>query len=433
MLDGISLSYQILDFRKWIEKTRIQFFDSIDRDSGQLKTRDRTKKEKPWITIQTVTRKGVFEHYLLTLTETERHDSKTGITTYSTWLRINGSLHKNYQKGSNFKPFRYWEVLIEIRHLCQSLNLDPTKVKIDNLEIGLNLPFWLNPFEYLDSRLLAYKTTEFIKYRPGTNHRSIGFVSDLWDYSFKIYDKGLQNDLHQNLLRVEVKSHGLSKLEKYKINYLSDLLDKEKVFSLLSLLEEAWHDVLIFDIDSLNPQIKPRERDFFREAKYSKYWIELAKKKSQKEKFQSQKKKLKRLTEKYGSGTHAKILELIRFEWHLRFENFQLFKGWNENQPTKDFQLFKDTVKVEILETSFFQSVVARTCQSCGRDITSQRKNSKFCSETKYGPEAKRCRNFDSNPRNNRKRKEDRFYRIGPTLFDVRPYFTMSNQIGSGH
>jgi len=149
MLDGESLSYQILDSMKWIETTGIQFFDSIDRDSGQLKTRDRTKKEKPWITIQTVTRKGVFEHYLLTLTETKRHDSKTGITSNSTWLRINGSFHKNYQKGSNFKPFRYCEVLIEIRHLCQSLNLEPSKVKIDNLEIGLNLPVWFNPFEFL--------------------------------------------------------------------------------------------------------------------------------------------------------------------------------------------------------------------------------------------------------------------------------------------
>jgi hypothetical protein len=423
MLDGVCLSYEIQD-RKWIESTGIQFFDSVDLDSAELKKKDRTKEEEPWILIQTVTRKGNFGHYLLTLTETEKKDINTGITTKSIWLRINGSFHKNNQGGSNFKPFRYWEVLIEIRNLCQSLNLDPTKVKIDSLEIGLNLPFWLNPIEFLDSRLLAYKTTEFIKYRPGTNHRSIGFVSDLWEYSIKIYDKGLQNGLHQNLLRVEVKTHGLSKLEKYKINYLSDLLDKEKVFSLLSLLEEAWHDVLIFDIDLLNPQIKPRDRDFFREAKYSKYWIELAKKKSKKdkEKFQSEKKKLKRLTKKYGSGTHTKILELIRFEWYLRFENFQDFKGWNENQPTKDFQLFKDTVKVEILETSFSQSEVKRFCKSCGKDISNQRKNSKFCSETMFGPDAKRCRNKDSNPRNNQKKRVYSFYRIGPTLFDVGPF-----------
>ena len=420
MLDGTSLLSEIKDYRTWIETTGIQFFDSVDLDSAELKKKDRTKEEEPWILISTVTKKGKFGHYQLTLTETEKKDTITGITTKSVWLRINGSFHKNNQEGSNFKPFRYWEVLIEIKNLCQSLNLDPTKVKIDHLEIGLNLPVWFKPFEFLDSRLLAYKTNEFTKWRPGFDKTRIGFDSDFCQYLIKIYDKGLQNGLNQNLLRFEVKTHGLSKLKKYKIKTLSDLLDQEKVFGLLRLLQEAWQDVLIFDIDLFNKQISSKDKDYFREAKYSKYWIDLAKK--DKDRFQDEKKKLRKLTEKYGSGTHAKILDLIRIEWQLRFENFQDFKGWNKYQPTKDFQLFKDTLKVEILETSFLQSEVKRFCQTCGKDISNQRKGSKFCSETMFGPDAKRCRNKDSNPRNNQKKRVDRFYRIGPTLFDVDLY-----------
>ena len=31
-------------------------------------------------------------------------------------------------------------------------------------------------------------------------------------------------------------------------------------------------------------------------------------------------------------------------------------------------------------------------------------------------------KNKDSNPRNNQKKRVDRFYRIGPTLFDVGPF-----------
>ena len=47
-------------------------------------------------------------------------------------------------------------------------------------------------------------------------------------------------------------------------------------------------------------------------------------------------------------------------------------------------------------------------CITCGRDISSQKKGSKFCSEMLYGREAKKCRNRDSNPRNNLKMKQDR-------------------------
>jgi hypothetical protein len=420
MVDGISLETEILDSKKWIESTGTQFFGQCDFDSGEVKKKDRPEKEKPWIAVQTLTRNGNFEHYLLTLTETEKKDTNTGITTKSVWLRINGSLHKNNQGGSNFKPFRYLELINEISHLCQSLNLDPTKVKIESLEIGLNLPVWFNPFEFLHSRLLAYKTTEFTKWRPGFDHKRIGFVSDYWEYSIKIYDKGLQNGLIENLMRFEFATHGLEMVKKYGIKNLSDLLDQEKVFGLLRLLEEAWQSVLIFDIDLFNPRITAKDKDYFREAKYSKYWIDLSE--NDKSRFQDEKKKLRKLTEKYGTGIHAKILKLIQTEWQLRFENFQDFKGWNDKPQTNDFQLFNNTVKVEILEPSLLPTVVTRTCKTCGKDISGQRKNSKFCSETKYGPEAKQCRNIDSNPRNNQKKKMDRFYRIGPTLFDVRPY-----------
>jgi hypothetical protein len=405
---------------QWIESTGIQFFDSIDRNSGQLKIRDRTKKEKPWIAIQTVTRIADFEHYRLILTESESHDKRTGITSRSTWLRINGSLHKNHQKGTNFKPFRYSDVMIEIRFLCQGLNLDPAKVKIGNLEIGLNLPVWFSPFEFLDSRLLADKTTEFTKYRPGTNHRRIGFVSDFWDYSIKIYDKGLQNGLKEFLLRFEVQTHGMRELKKYRIKNLAELMDQEKVFRLLRILEEAWQDVLIFDVDLNHTQITTKEKVYFRQAQYSKYWIDLSK--SDEQGFQDQKKKLRKLNEKYGTQTHARILELIRSEWLMRFENFPDFKGCMKVEETNDSQDFKDTVKVENRESAPLPSVVTRTCQTCGRDISDQRKDSKFCSETKFGPQAKRCRNHDSNPRNNQKKRVNKFYRIGPPLFDIRPF-----------
>jgi len=67
-------------------------------------------------------------------------------------------------------------------------------------------------------------------------------------------------------------------------------------------------------------------------------------------------------------------------------------------------------------------TTVARRCHTCGRALTSSSIRAKFCSEQVWGAAAKKCRNTDSNPRNNFKR--GRYY---PTpaqyrLFDMVPY-----------
>ena len=60
-----------------------------------------------------------------------------------------------------------------------------------------------------------------------------------------------------------------------------------------------------------------------------------------------------------------------------------------------------------------------RLCVTCGRDISTQKSNSWFCSELRYGNEVKRCRNKVSNL----KVRENRYY-PQQTLFDVDSYLT---------
>jgi predicted RNA-binding Zn-ribbon protein involved in translation (DUF1610 family) len=63
-----------------------------------------------------------------------------------------------------------------------------------------------------------------------------------------------------------------------------------------------------------------------------------------------------------------------------------------------------------------------RFCASCNKDITHQKDNSKFCSPKYVGiVEAHRCRNTDSNKRNNLKNKIQRIYSRG-VLFDIEPF-----------
>lgn len=62
-----------------------------------------------------------------------------------------------------------------------------------------------------------------------------------------------------------------------------------------------------------------------------------------------------------------------------------------------------------------------RICVTCGRDITDQKSGSQFCSEKVFGKEAKKCRNQNSNRRNNYRRKVENIENKG-VLFDVRPF-----------
>jgi hypothetical protein len=50
-----------------------------------------------------------------------------------------------------------------------------------------------------------------------------------------------------------------------------------------------------------------------------------------------------------------------------------------------------------------------RCCQTCGRQLSSNNPNAKFCSEKELGAAAKKCRNAASNPRNNALRRQRRF------------------------
>lgn len=400
MLDGFKATV-ILKIEKL--PPQISFFSQIEVETGLVK--------------EGSSKKADFETYKLELFE--RKPSKEGFR-----LILTGSFHKNHQKGTNFQPFTYGSLNSEILQLCDSLNIAPEEIILQNLEIGLNLPVWFRPIEFLDSDLLVFQNSEFVKYVPDNQGISIGYVCKKTNYWIKIYDKGLQYNLPGNLLRFEIKIIKMRELEKYGIKTIADLADPSKVKPLISLLEKAWSDVLIYDIPEIPKNISPSQRRFLEDCRYKDYWFKLNKRSNQK--FRDAKRRFKELSAKYGSGTHSKISELIRSEWEKKFENSTDFTGCKSEIESTVSTDFTNTVKGEIRGQSFLQTVDKRFCKTCGRDITDQRKGSKFCSETKYGREAKQCRNRDSNPRNNRKTWEIRFNRIGQPLFDLGPYLKVN-------
>ena len=64
---------------------------------------------------------------------------------------------------------------------------------------------------------------------------------------------------------------------------------------------------------------------------------------------------------------------------------------------------------------------------SGGQHSSSSR--AKFCSEREWGPAAKKCRNADSNPRNNAAATRRKIISQGPLLFDDSDFIRVSEQI----
>ena len=87
--------------------------------------------------------------------------------------------------------------------------------------------------------------------------------------------------------------------------------------------------------------------------------------------------------------------------------------------------MYKFTVKIK--GKNVHQPYAPKYCVSCGKDISHQKDNSKFCSSKYVGEEAAhRCRNADSNTRNNLKAKIRRIESRG-ILFDIIPYLIVKN------
>lgn len=406
MIDGLKLSYRINDFEAWKRAVKIELFTPTDKDTGAIKEK---RRHTNGILQSTITYRGNFETYQITIKEIQKTFTNC-IETVIHYFSLDGSLHKNHFAGANYLPLTWDELQKQISHLETRLQLTGENSELVNLEIGVNvlLPFPVFPF--LQKNLISYKGNTFNRYNPDKNGICLGFVCMLSQYSVKIYDKGKQFNLQENVMRFELRFIKMQKLNKKKIKTLSDLKDIEKVNALLGLLLAAWENVLLFDssINLNSPGLKPREKELLQNGCNPKYWEQL--KETDNRRFNYEREKFKLLVASHGKNVHEKIKELIKSEWQNLFKNCTIL-------PTaQNPELYEFTIKIK------GKNEQKRFCLSCGRDISNQNKRSKFCSGKFVGESAAhKCRNKDSNPRNNFKKKIETINRRG-VLFDVIPF-----------
>ena len=403
MIDGITIKYKIADFEAWKGFINIPFTNNVNTDTGEISA----KKRYDEIII---THRAKWETFDLIVKEVLNTTTEKRVF----HLTIKGSLHKNFYRGKNYLPFSWQQLQQQVNHICKTLFINATDAQISTLEVGVNIvpPFVVTPF--IMQNIINYKGDMFNRYKADANGFCLGIYCTLTQYVIKVYDKGLQNQLPQNLMRFEKRFLRMQVLNKMGIKFLADLLNEDKVINLLPMLLEAWQNVLIFDIENLQKlaktyNLKENEIDLLTTGQNPKYWERL--KKENKRQFNYQREKFKKLVAKNGNNWQQLVKGLIQNEWQ------ELFKNCTNLHSGENDKLYKFTIKIK------GKNVQNRFCQSCGKDISSQRKGSKFCGEKLVGYDAAHhCRLVNSNKRNNLKNKIIKLTNRG-LLFDITPYF----------
>jgi hypothetical protein len=333
-----------------------------------------------------------FEEFsLLILTDADTKDSI---------IRISGSLHKFY-KGGNEGDFSYYEICTAVDNLSKILNVTPENLMVHKIECGVNTSPPIKTYSLID-QMLCFRRKEF----EVRNFRSSGYMKSiqLSNFKLKVYDKGMHCKSFEPICRIELNAEKMQFLHDKGVNLitLSDL----KKLSLYSKLKEILLSQLnkvIFTDDRINAgQIdNPEEREFYLMATNSRFW--------QKSHSEFNGMRYLRTLERFEALKKEYAPDDLKEDFIKRVSaKWDSLSGYVTKLPiTETSEMLRNYLKVEC-------NIYPRVCLNCGRDISTQRDNSFYCSEKLHGRKVKRCRNEVSNL----KVHELRFY-PGETLFEI--------------
>ncbi len=385
MIDFIKLEFEVNQPETILNNSELNFSGPLNFQSGEI------MPARNGYFKQTSEINGLKLEYIQNL--------KTG----RKFFELSGSIHKYYHEGKNFKDYTLYELEKSIIKICDFLNISKTENKIHRIEFGVNIisPYPTN--KVLNSIITSKgKPYELRKFRGKGYMKSFQFAQ----YQVKVYNKGLQNAILGDLMRFEISVDRMDYLLKkgVKIENLGDLLKPEIHTLLRTLLKQSLENLLFTDF-RINPKYikNKRERYLFTEGIRSEFWEEFKNSHTNKAYYR----KLKRFREivlKYApSNLHSEIQELILKKWDLLKSTPKLPRVIGPKVPHYYTHIVSNNDPSE-----------NRYCLTCNRDISDQRKGSKYCSEKLYGKEVKKCRNKVSN----RKQFELRHYQSA-LLFDL--------------
>ena len=280
------------------------------------------------------------------LTVVGKYDSKTGealkgndYTKYHSLhfkestegvIGMRGSLHMYYNGGThNFDNFTFSKLNSTINRLQNDFGIDPFKTVLNNIEFGVNIiiPFDVNRF--IES-LVVYKSDQFnLERKPGMLSATVKNSQ----YIVKIYNKGLQNNLPENLLRFEIKVVRMAKIDKYGISVLQDLTNYNKLCGVKELLLATFDSIIYCDevIDTSN--LSQTDAELIRNGSNHRFWSN-----HYKEAGSNASKKVRRyrkLINEHGTHGFHIIRDLISEKWDFLLNDKAQGRVFTDSQNRK--------------------------------------------------------------------------------------------------
>ncbi|MDB5228298.1 MAG: hypothetical protein JWN78_2491 [Bacteroidota bacterium] len=314
MIDGGKYQAELDDFAEWKAATNLTFYNPTDTTgTGEIQTYKRYN-EKSGDSYYTVKHTALWRKYRLDVNEVIKEDNSRKF-----YLNFRGSFHKSSQGGSNWKLFTFNALADEAEIVCSKLKLNPRKIKIQNIELGVNIHVSFNPSATIGNSFINYQNQPFCPYSRDKTGKKLGAYCELSHHTVKCYDKGLQYDLPYFLLRFEDKWKVMQKLRcTYGITTVDDLLNYDKVYKLKELLITAWDDVLVFErINTEGLVLTSLQKHLQSHGDNHHYWTAL--KEKNRRKMNYQRNVLRRLIDMHGKGYHAEVRNKIEQEWELCF------------------------------------------------------------------------------------------------------------------
>ena len=322
------------------------------------------------------------------------------------FVQVKGSIHKYYHSGVNYTDFNLFEAHKAIYEICDFLQIEPNKTTIHALEFGVNIHLD-QPTEILLNSFINYMGKPY----ELNEFNSEGYLKRFTYHQFdvKLYDKGRQYRLPENIFRYEIKVKRMAYLTEkgILINSLLDLLDIGIIDKLQTLLVKVFSEILFFDdAINLNSIINQKDKEFILKGINCQYWPKEKKNMSSKG-YKNKVNRFKKVAQYYGALEYRnQVLDAITAKYTTLKSTPILHSLGVDKVPQSYTYIVGNNIEP-----------YSKYCLSCGRDISNQKKNSFYCSENIHGPLGKKCRNKATNLNRDDKRRYP-----NQTLFEIDMY-----------
>ena len=183
-------------------------------------------------------------------------------------------------KGYNGDLFTLQDITDTITHLCGVLDISPHVCTLQNIEIGVNNVVTFAPFDFLKGVL--YHRND---YSPTIKHGGNYIQFDHAQYYIKLYNKGRQYELPNEVIRVEIKVMKMQKLIEAGIN-ISTLADinETTLKQAFDLLYSEFNEVIYYDYSLKTEGLTEAKQRKVLEYQNKTFWEGLTKKERYREK-----------------------------------------------------------------------------------------------------------------------------------------------------